>query len=183
MTDDALRFEPTDPRTEALLHRALRLLEHRGRSVGELRQRLREDRDLPEELIEDTLAKLLDWGYLDDDAFATAYTRSRIGYKAMGRQRIVHELRRRRVPGEVIDRAVETAFEDQDEAELLARAVRKWLRTRPAPADPKERKRLTDFLVRRGFPYPLIAQHLTRILASAAQGDDDEDASLDDDDT
>ncbi|HUH13151.1 MAG TPA: RecX family transcriptional regulator, partial [Longimicrobiales bacterium] len=102
---------------------ALRLLAVRARSRAELRRRLRA-RQLPEEVIEDTLASLEGAGLVDDDAFARSFTRDRIRLRPRGRAAIAAELRARGVAAAAAEAAVEQVFADEETSDLgLARAA------------------------------------------------------------
>ena len=56
------------------LSRALSLLARRGYSEAELRKKLA---GYPEAEVEAAIARLRDWGYLDDRAYAEAFVRSK----------------------------------------------------------------------------------------------------------
>jgi regulatory protein len=65
--------------------RAVRFLSYRSRSEAEVTRYLR-DKDYTEEVIEDTVNRLLEQGYLNDEEFARAWLRNREQLTPKGRQ-------------------------------------------------------------------------------------------------
>lgn len=143
---------------------ALRLLDHRGRSRGELVRALARRGHAPE-LAREVAVDLADAGLIDDAAFAESYVRGRIARRPRGRRALVLELRRRHVSEPDAEAAVERVLEEEGlaESELARRATRAWL-SRQAPGDverarsgdqeARERlyRRARRWLERRGFP-------------------------------
>lgn len=113
---------------EALWGYALRSLAGRAHSVSELREKLRRRAEIAED-VAGILARLREHGYLDDRRFAEGFTSGRLGNHGFGKQRVLRELRQRRVAPAVAEQAVREAYKDVDEVELiegfLARKYRK----------------------------------------------------------
>ena len=100
---------------------------------------------------------LEDIGALDDLAYAKTVVRhySANGY---GEAKLRDELRRRGVPREHWDEALGTA---PDPRETLARVIS--ARTKGKPLDEKERKKLSDMLLRRGFAWRDVKAALSEL--------------------
>src|SRR5688572_33011551 len=97
--DEAKPRRPLDPekaRTRTL-QRAVKLLAARPRSVEELRERLLEKGWADEEAVAHALAKLKEYGYLDDERFAFGFASYRVRQKPVGRQRLARDLQTRNV--------------------------------------------------------------------------------------
>src|SRR5690242_11724917 len=93
---------------------ALRILGYRFNSEAELRRKLLAKR-FDDETIAETLARLRDEKWLDDERFAAAYVRTRV-LKGIGRLRIRRELMAAGIDDDVAERAVrEIAAEGEDE--------------------------------------------------------------------
>ena len=75
-----------------MLEAAARFLETRSRSVAEVRRRLTSAGYRPE-LVDGAIARLLDLGVLDDEAFARAWVESRDRARPRGERAIRDELR------------------------------------------------------------------------------------------
>ena len=136
----------------ACMDAALRYLSYRSRSRSELHRHLQ--KKYPPQVVDVAVDRCADLGYVDDLAFAQAFARDRIRLKPRGVVRIVSELRAKGVSMEDARAGVGAAFEasERSENDLLADvAGRRWkaLTGRdPAVA----RRRLTAYLLRRGFP-------------------------------
>jgi len=112
---------------ERLWSYALRLLGQRAYSSGELRSKLRLRADSVG-AAEQVMTKLADYGLLDDQKFAETYAVSRRENDQLGRLRVLRDLRARRVPHQVAERAVSRAFSETDEQELAAAHLTRKLR-------------------------------------------------------
>jgi regulatory protein len=156
------KAEVDDP--AVVLEAAARFLEVRSRSVAEVRRRLIGAGYKPD-LVEGAIARLLDLGLLDDEAFARAWIESRDRARPRGERAIRQELGLKGVDRTTIDLVLserrEAAFgipsddgeiattPDQAAAErLLARNARSLARV----ADPRQRRqRAYALLARNGF--------------------------------
>jgi regulatory protein len=126
---------------------ALRQLNRRERSVGELRAYLLK-RVQDEPAIEHALAELIREGYLDDERYARLFTADRVNLDGWGSQRIRRALQERGIAREHIDAAVGELDEEQ-EAERARELLQQRLR---APAhSQRERERAAGLLLRRGY--------------------------------
>ena len=90
---------------------------------------------------------LEDIGAVDDAGYAAALARH-YGGKGYGAARVKEELRRRGVDRELWDEALE---EMPETAEILDRLIQK--KCKGDLSDPKEKKRVSDALIRRGFSW------------------------------
>ncbi|MGI8565465.1 MAG: regulatory protein RecX [Pyrinomonadaceae bacterium] len=170
----ALDPEKTRERT---LQRAVKLLAAKPRSVAELRERLLEKEWTNEEAVEAALAKLAEYGYLDDERFAFGFASSRVRQKPIGRQRLARDLQTKQVSRETAEEALNLVYAETPEEELIARAIEKRTRLRGRPSTRAEVKSLFDHLLRLGFSYDLVIRKVR--AASAAQVDEDDEAAPD----
>jgi regulatory protein len=142
---DALRR--ADERQQAQ-ESALRLLAYRPRSEAELRSRLTR-RGLPAGLVDTTIADLRERGLLDDETFARYWVEARQQSSPRGQRLLRRELLAKGIP---LDTAREVlAIADEEEA--ARRAAEKKARSLHDLDYPTFRRRLGQFLLRRGFPY------------------------------
>ncbi|MGI9105995.1 MAG: regulatory protein RecX [Pyrinomonadaceae bacterium] len=165
---------PVDPeraRTRTL-QRAVKLLAAKPRSVAEMRERLREKEWASDEAIEYAIAKLTEYGYLNDEQFALGYAAARVRQRAVGRGRLARDLQMKKIDRETAEQTLEKVFTETPEADLLDRALEKRLRLRGRPTTRQETKSLFDHLLRLGFSYDLIINKVR--AASAADVDEDE---------
>src|SRR5690242_10915352 len=101
-----------------------------------LRQRVENDTEIGQTLVELIIRKLKDQGYLNDAKYAAAYSSFRRDNQKFGRLRVVTDLKAKGVHGDVIDTAVSSAFDEINE-ENQARAYLKRKRL-AKPQDQKQ---------------------------------------------
>jgi regulatory protein len=153
------------------LQRAVKLLAAKPRSVEELRERLLEKQWTDEAAADYALAKLKEYGYLDDERFAFGFASYRVKQKPVGRQRLARDLQTKKISKETADAALELVYQETPEEELVERAIEKRIRLRGRPETRQETKSLYDHLLRLGFSYDLI---IRKVRAASAAADADE---------
>lgn len=130
--------------------RAMNLLKSRTYTTMQLRSKL-EQGFYPEEVIEEALAYVAGFHYIDDLRYAVDY----ITYHEEGksRKRMEQDLQRKGISKEVIEKAWQTWEADggmQDEQEMIRKLLEKK-HYHPDTADYKEQQRIFAFLMRKGF--------------------------------
>jgi len=148
---------------------ALRHLEDRARSEGEIRTRLKE-RGYEISTADLVVTKLQSYGLLDDQAFTTAWIESRARTQPGGIYKLRSELKEKGIARETIDNAIGTITED-DETELARKALAKRAGAKELPTDRAQRQaaytRDASFLGRRGFNWNItrtvLKEHYGRI--------------------
>ena len=160
---------------ERTFQRAVKLLAAKPRSIAELRDRLLEKEWTNAETVDTVLAKLSEYGYLNDSRFAFGYASYSVRQKPVGRRRLERNLQLRKVDRETADEALRLVFEETPEETLIDRAIEKRTRLRGKPRSRGEVKSLFDHLLRRGFSYELVAQ---KVRSLYAMGLDEDDASV-----
>ena len=133
--------------------RAMHLLERQDRTRQGLYKKLCES-GYPTEAVEDAIAYVESYHYIDDDRYARSYVR----YHQDGRskRRIMMDLRQRGIADPVIQEALDEEYIASEEG-MIMEAVKKR-RFDPATSDIRERQRIYRFLLGRGFSYEDI-QH------------------------
>ena len=154
------------------LQRAVKLLAAKPRSVAELRERLLEKEWADEAAVEAALAKLSEYGYLNDEQFALGYASSRVRQKPVGRGRLARDLQLKKIDKETAEKTLERVFEETPEGELIDRAIAKRVRLRGRPANRQETKSLFDHLLRLGFSYDLVINKVRALPGAAADEDE-----------
>lgn len=149
--------------------RALALLAASPRSARDLHRRLVRKGELAA-AADAAIARLCAQGLLDDAAFAREFARSKVRSRAMSRRRIQAELGRRGVSRGEVDAAVAEVFADeaideQGAAVTLAEKKAAALRN----VEPSVRKRrVTAFLLRRGFDHAVVREVVKRVMTTDA---------------
>lgn len=136
-----------------VLEAALRFLEPRERSIGETRRRLSRI-GYREDLVEGAIARLVELGMLDDQAFARTWIESRDRVRPRGERALRFELARKGVDRATADETIaERAAEHPEaDAEAAARLLARSARALARVGDPRTRRqRAYALLARNGF--------------------------------
>lgn len=151
--------------------RAVKLLAAKPRSVAELRERLLQGKGLKGNttVVETVIARLREYGYLDDERFAFSYASSKVKQRPVGRRRLQRDLKLKQVENTVAEEALELVYAETPEDQLIDRAIEKRIRLRGRPKTRAEAKSLFDHLLRQGFGFDLVSEK----VRSVTKYDDD----------
>jgi regulatory protein len=136
------------------LPRALRFLGYRPRSEAELRNFLVQ-RGFSTAITERTLEKLCSLNYLNDEAFARNWARSRAETRGYGPKRIEQELRTKGIGQALIREVMRETFGQVDESARANSLLEKRFKSKQFD-DPKMVRRAVGFLQRRGYSSKVI---------------------------
>jgi regulatory protein len=125
----------------------------RARSKIEVETYLRGKKYSPQ-VIADTIERLLEHNYLDDEGFARAWVADRKRLKPRSRRALRYELRQKGVNEEAIEEAVADLDEDEMARQALEIKLRQWQHL----SQPEFIKKAMGFLSRRGFGYATARQ-------------------------
>jgi len=153
--------------TESELYAAaIRALLRRAHSIFEMRQSL-ERRTEDVALVRGVLVRLKETKLLDDARYAREFARSRAANRIQGRFRIARELRARGIPDRHIETALEEAFAETSEEDLLKKRLARKLRLIRGPLDERKRASLYGSLLRSGFSSDLIRHAMQGAVGAA----------------
>ena len=157
---------------------ALRFLAVRPLSEREVRDRLRE-KEFGDEEIAKTVDDLRAAGLLDDHAFARAYVRNALAVKPTGRIALMQKLLALGVARDTAGGALDEILSGVDQEADAARAAAGFLkRSRPLRSHDdsvKLRRRLTAFLLRRGYPWSIVGPAVKKAAGGGAPDDEEAD--------
>lgn len=146
------------------LDHALNFITFRPRSREEVRRHLL-GRKVAQDLTDKVLAKLETLGVLSDQQFAEFWVENREQFNPRSARALGMELRQKGVDRETIDAAVAP---ERDEERALA-AARKKLRGVEQADYQTFRKRLGDYLLRRGFSYGVASATVRQLWEETHQ--------------
>lgn len=161
-----------EERRQRTFQKAAKLLAAKSRSVAELRELLTQSQGANKADVEEVLARLSEYGYLNDERFAFGYASSKVRQRPIGRQRLKRDLALKKVNKEAADEALDLVFAEVSENDLINRAIEKRVRLRGRPENRAEAKSLFDHLLRQGFPFELVSEKVR--AATRTDLDDDE---------
>lgn len=142
-----------------------RILARRMYTTKEIRDKLVE-RGYVGKIIEDVIATLERYGYLNDKTYAEEWIESRMRSKPKGKIALRRELGRKGIEESIIEDALSQAFDQSKEAEmaldLACRKVRSYNVDDPVAA----KRKLQSFLLRRGFDFETVKDVIEQVIDS-----------------
>jgi|SRR5579862_942666 len=139
---------------DELYEYAVGALARRMRTVAELKRLMRArvedvDSEYGQTLVELVIRRLKDQGYLNDSQYAASYSSLRRDNQKLGRRRVITELKTRGVHGDIIEKAIDAAYEGVSDEKQAREFLRK--KRLEKPKDQKETARVFRQLARAGF--------------------------------
>jgi regulatory protein len=148
----------------ALWDYAVRVIAGRAHSTGELREKLRRKATRAAD-IDPTIARLKEYGYLDDRKYAENFASARLENQGLGKTRVLAELSRRRVAPAVAQQTVGKVYQEVDEEALAEQFVRRKFRLADKENLFREEKEMASAyrrLLRAGFRSATIVRVLKK---------------------
>ena len=162
LSEDKVASLQAEDNRERAYQQAMLFLSYRARSESEIRQNLIKH-EIPQDVIEQTLERLRENQLADDNQFARAWVENRNTFRPRSRRALQMELRQKGLS----DEAAQSALEGLDEEALAYEAGLKKARRLQSEEWNEFRKKLSEHLARRGFPYSVIASVVSRIWKEA----------------
>lgn len=159
---------PSKKQTKRAENVSLAGLTRRNMSRWEIEKLLR-SRDLEEEAIAHEVDRLESVGLIDDASLAETLVRTQHERKGLGRQAIISELRRRHIDQEIIDVAIE-ALDADDERERALELAEKRAGQLSRYDKETAKRRLTSFLLRRGYSSGVVRDAVDQALGGSFSG-------------
>ncbi len=151
---------------EAAYQKALRFLGYRPRSEAEVQRKLNEH-GYEAPVVEATIQRLKESGYLGDQQFARTWIENRNTFRPRGKRLLALELRQKGLQDEIIEQALS---ETEDETSLAYQTAIKYARRLSGADWETFRKRLGAYLMRRGFSYGTISPILHQVWDETRPG-------------
>jgi regulatory protein len=133
---------------------AFLLLKFRPRSEKEIGERLKRKK-FDTTVIRETILFLKENGFVDDSYFAKVWLESRIK-RPLGLRKLRVELRQKGINKEIIDSQVEEISKGYCEEEIVSKLAKERLNKLKGIEPEKAKRRLFDYLLRRGFSAEVI---------------------------
>jgi len=166
LSDDDIAQLRTIDEVARAFDRAVTLLARRPYSTSEIRRKLA-SKEIDPAIIDQALAKLERFGYVDDRAFAQYWIENRERFRPRGSRALKHELRAKGLPHNII----EEALEGVDTADSAYRAAQEHTKRLRGLTTREARAKLGAFLARRGFNYDIIRETTERILTELEEAE------------
>jgi len=139
---------------------AFLLLKFRPRSEKEIGERLKRKK-FDTAVIRETILFLKENGFVDDSYFAKVWLESRIK-RPLGLEKLRVELRQKGVDKEIIDSQIEEISKGYCEEDVVLKLVKDRLNKLKGVEPVKAKRRLFEYLLRRGFSTEVIIDIVNR---------------------
>lgn len=106
--------------------------------------------------VEEMLATLIEENYLNEERFARQYAGGKFRMKQWGRKRIEYELKQKQVSEYCIRKGLKEIDELEYRKTLDKLASQKWELLEPEANIFTRRKKLSDYLVQKGYEYSYV---------------------------
>lgn len=124
-------------------------------------------KNFAEETIKNTLEKLKEYGFVDDEKFAKDYFESLSASK--GKRAIANKLKEKGVSAEIVDKILENV-DEEDELEKATKLAEKFVKNRQN--DPKCKQKCLAHLIYKGYDYSVAQQATNNALKHKGENDD-----------
>lgn len=176
---DITRLKNADD-AEMTYEKTLNFLSYRQRSEVEIRRYLKK-KEAPEDQIEAIVTRLKGAGLLNDSNFAEMWVDNRTTFKPKAKRVLKAELRAKGVPAAEIEAAVANVDEEQAARQLAQARAPRLRRQKLNKQDFK--KKLGEYLARRGFTYEIISAAVEEAWnehgGDETEGDNENDDAFD----
>jgi regulatory protein len=153
LSDEKINTLCSEDGYEVAYQKALMLINHRQRTSYEIRQKLNE-KGFSDSQIDEVLLKLQRAGLVEDGKYAQLWVENRNSFHPRSQRLMRMELLHKGVANEDIEKALAGSAED---AELATQAAMQQIRKYSHLNWEDFRKKLSAFLLRRGFSYGTVA--------------------------
>lgn len=133
---------------------ALKSLKSRFKSSSDLRDILLK-REYPIELVDKTIHKLLEQGYLNDESFARGYINNQIITSSRGPLRIIKDLNNKGISQDIISREI-AAFTEEMQIEKMNKIISTSLKSNRTRGGVILRNKIINDLVTSGYEISVI---------------------------
>lgn len=149
---------------------ALRTLAASPKSRMEITRKLKE-KGFPSEVIKETLEGLEKSGFLNDKSYAQNLAFKLTQAKPSGSRKLQFELKRHGIPEKVREEILSGLSEEDEKKRALELGNARWERFKTL--DPqKKRKRVFDFLMRRGFDFNIVREVMDELYTGNEDAED-----------
>ncbi len=135
----------------------------RMRSVQEVRKRLRE-KEISDDVIEETVETFLRVRLLDDTAFAEAWVRDRLRLRPRAASLLRRELRGKGVKQEIINDVLSRMIPEEDEEDIARKLAEQYVRSHPSLERLVLKRRLSGYLQRKGFAVSIVIRVVDGVM-------------------
>ena len=161
---------PHKEESKHALRRAIQHLVYRDRSRDEMVRYLRRKK-FSEKIVNETLIFLEKNDYINDERFALQFGKISVENKKIGKLRLGFELGNKGLNKKIIKKTLDSIYNEYDEKEIAMSCARKKLATHKPGNNDKNRRRIAQFLKRKGFTSNLIYEIVANLVPYTTNND------------
>jgi regulatory protein len=163
LTEQQIKKITKEERKKEAKDVALRILSFRRRTEKQVKDKLQK-KGFDEKTIKATVDKLKGFDLINDFEFATAWVKDRLAFKPRGKKLLKQELWKKGIKKEILEQVTEELCQDEDKSalELLEKIKKRYKDLEPKAA----KRRMFNFLLRRGFSYETTKRALSQVNRS-----------------
>ncbi len=136
--------------------KALRLLTDMDRTEEELRTKLKQ-KEFPEEIVEQAIAYVKSFGYVNDENYARKFVEAKKGHKS--RKELYVTLVQKGLDRDVVENTLRENYDEDDESRAISLLAKKK-HFSPEDSTEEEKKKLMAYFLRKGFYYENVRKVL-----------------------
>jgi len=163
---------PHKEESKHALRRAIQYLVYRDRSRDEMVRYLRRKK-FSEKIVKETLIFLEKNDYINDKRFALQFGKIRVANKKIGKLRLGLELGNKGLNKKIIKKTLDSLYSEYDEKEIAMYCARKKLAAHKTSNSDKNRRRIAQFLERKGFTSDIIYEVVTNLAPHTTNNNSD----------
>lgn len=145
-----------------------RILSRRDHSRRELRDKAFK-KGIRGDFVEEILDEFEQKEYIDDRKFALKYAADKFEFNDWGPYKIRTQLFKKGISKAVVEECIHSAFGDEAIKESIIKLIQKKQRRYQREPEEKRRKKVFDFLMRKGYDSDTIFKYMDELLAIIAK--------------
>ena len=114
------------------------------------------------DILEELIADLITNDFLNEERFAKTYARGKFRMKNWGKNKIIHELKLRKISNYCINEALKE-IDENDYIQVLKKIIEKKNTSTTFKNQFDKLKKLTDFALSKGYEYEIIQDVIKRV--------------------
>lgn len=140
--------------------KAYKFLGYKARSEKEVRDKLTKE-NYPQEIIDRIIELFKHYNYINDENYTKAYINNRIKFKPQAKRMLKYELAQKGIDSDTIENIIDSS--NIDETDIAINLLQKKLKNKK-DIDQKEKQRIYNYMLRRGFDYETINKAFKEVL-------------------
>lgn len=142
---------------------AINYVSYKPRSINEVRRKLW-TKKISDTMIDITIEKMKNYGYLDDEKYARDWIEERIRTRGFSSSKIKSELFLKGISKEIIENNLKEIYTPELEIKTAKRIAKKQMRKYKNLDEKVIKRRIINFLLRKGYNYSVIESILSEVL-------------------